>query len=93
MPADEEAKGGEAGKPGARQQTGESDFEDITDDAIQYRNQERKEDLTLPKVVTRTRANTAKIVPTAINGRKVTLKVVDSEVRKGGFFSSDYVLY
>jgi hypothetical protein len=53
----------------------------------------RKEDETLPKLRTRTRADTAKIVPTKINNRKVTLKVLDSEVRKGGFFSSDYVLY
>ena len=43
--------------------------------------------------MTRTRAPTAAIVPTKINKRKVTLKVVDSEIRKGGFFSSDYVLY
>lgn len=50
-------------------------------------------DATLPLLETRTRAPTAAIVPTAINRRKVTLKVVDSEVRKGGFFSSDYVLY
>ena len=32
-------------------------------------------------------------MPTDINYHKVSLKVVDSEVRKGGFFSSDYVLY
>ena len=69
------------------------EFEDITDEAIGYRNQERKDDTTLPRLVTRTRANTSKIVPTDINYHKVSLKVVDSEVRKGGFFSSDYVLY
>ena len=33
------------------------------------------------------------IVPTHLNNRKVTLKVSDSEIKKGGFFSSDYVLY
>ena len=49
--------------------------------------------MTLPKLNTRTRADTAKVVATAINNKKVILKVVDSEVRKGGFFSSDYVLY
>lgn len=38
-------------------------------------------------------APTSQIIPTKINFRKVTLKVVDSEVKKGGFFSSDYVLY
>ena len=43
--------------------------------------------------MTRARAATAKIVPTEINNRKCTLRVTDSEVRKGGFFSSDYVLY
>ena len=43
--------------------------------------------------MTRARAPTAKIVPTDINNHKVTLRVTDSEVRKGGFFSSDYVLY
>jgi len=65
----------------------------MTDEAIQYRSREKKEDLTLPKLNTRTRADTAKVVATPINNKKVTLKVVDSEVRKGGFFSSDYVLY
>ena len=65
----------------------------MTEDAIEYRSQQLKEDVTLPKVTTRTRAPTSKIVPTRINNRKVVLKVVDSEVRKGGFFSSDYVLY
>ncbi len=65
----------------------------MTDEAIEYRSREKKEDLTLPKLVTRVRADTAKIVATPINNRKVTLKVTDSEVRKGGFFSSDYVLY
>ena len=64
----------------------DSEFEDITDDGLHI-------DPTLPKLVTRSRAPTAAIVPTRINNRKVTLKVVDSEVRKGGFFSSDYVLY
>lgn len=44
-------------------------------------------------MITRSRAPTAKIVPTDINYHKVSLKVTDSEVRKGGFFSSDYVLY
>ena len=53
----------------------------------------KEQDATLPRLVTRTRAPTAKIVPTDINYHKVTLRVVDSEVRKGGFFSSDYVLY
>ena len=47
----------------------------------------------MPKLVTRSRAQTARIVPTDINYHMVTLRVVDSEVRKGGFFSSDYVLY
>ena len=60
---------------------------------MQYKNEVRKEDLTLPKLNTRSRATTAKIVATALNNKKVTIKVVDSEVRKGGFFSSDYVLY
>lgn len=32
-------------------------------------------------------------MPTDINYHKVVLKVTDSEVRKGGFFSSDYVIY
>jgi len=32
-------------------------------------------------------------VPTALNGRQVTLKVVESDIRKGGFFASDYVVY
>lgn len=50
-------------------------------------------DETLPKVKTRTRAPTAKLVPTLINYKRVTLKVTDSQVKKGGFFSSDYVLY
>ena len=49
--------------------------------------------MTLPKLETRTRAPTAKLVPTPLNNRKIALKVVDSEVRKGGFFTSDYVLY
>jgi len=47
----------------------------------------------MPKLQTRSRAPTSKIVPTSLNQRKVVLKVPDSEVRKGGFFSSDYVLY
>ena len=66
---------------------------DVTDDALQYRDSQRKDDLLLPKLVSRSRAPTAKIVPTPLNDRKVSLKVIDSEVRKGGFFSSDYVLY
>ena len=33
------------------------------------------------------------IVPTPLSNKKVTLKVTDSEIKKGGFFSSDYVLY
>lgn len=52
-----------------------------------------KEDQTLPKLNTRSRAPTSKIVPTPINNRKVIMKVIDSTVRKGGFFSSDYVLF
>lgn len=38
-------------------------------------------------------ADTAKIVPTELNNKKVKLQVVESEIRKGGFFSADYVLY
>ena len=64
----------------------DSEFEDITDHILNI-------DASLPKLETRMRAATAAIVPTPLNRRKVTLKVVDSEVRKGGFFSSDYVLY
>ena len=64
----------------------DSEFEDITDPILNI-------DATLPKLETRSRAATAAIVSTPLNWRKVTLKVVDSEVRKGGFFSSDYVLY
>lgn len=30
----------------------DSDFQDITDDAIQYRNEVRKEDVTLPRIKT-----------------------------------------
>ncbi len=33
------------------------------------------------------------MAPTALNNKKVTLRVIDSEIKKGGFFSSDYVLY
>ena len=102
QPTEEDQKDGEnedesnATKSGAQPQENDPDgdsFEDITDEAIQARNQSNMEDATLPKLVTRARAPTAKIVPTPINKRKVTLKVIDSEVRKGGFFSSDYVLY
>ena len=64
----------------------DSEFEDITDNGLHI-------DATLPKLETRSRASTSAIVPTPLNFKKVTLKVVDSEVRKGGFFSSDYVLY
>lgn len=47
----------------------------------------------MPKVKTRQKAPTAKLVPTKLNNRKVTIKVSESQVKKGGFFSSDYVLY
>ena len=33
------------------------------------------------------------MVPTALSNKKITLRVIDSEIKKGGFFSSDYVLY
>ena len=64
----------------------DSEFEDITDNGLNI-------DASLPKLETRSRAPTAAIIPTPLNRRKVTIKVIDSEVRKGGFFSSDYVLY
>ena len=50
-------------------------------------------DETLPKVNTRSRAPTAKLIPTKLNNKRVSLKVSDSQVKKGGFFSSDYILY
>ena len=65
----------------------DKDFEDVKVE------EEMKEDQTLPRLITRSRAPTAGIVATAINFKKVQLKVLDSEVRKGGFFSSDYVMY
>lgn len=83
------ANGDGEAQPDPQEQKGsgaDSEFEDMTDHGLHI-------DLTLPKLNTRTRAPTSAIVPTPINRRKVTLKVVDSEVRKGGFFSSDYVLY
>lgn len=68
-------------------------FVDLTSDTITANDISRKEDLTLPKLNIRSRAPTSKIVPTPMNNRRVILKVPDSEVRKGGFFSSDYVLF
>ena len=41
----------------------------------------------------RSRAPTAKLTKTALNDRKVVLKVTDSQIKRGGFFSSDYVIY
>ena len=38
-------------------------------------------------------APTQGITATEINYKKTTLKVTDFEIKKGGFFSSDYVLY
>ena len=63
-------------------------FEDVKKE-----NRGKEDDLTLPRLNTRTRAATAKIVATPINHKKVQLKILESEVRKGGFFSSDYVMY
>lgn len=50
-------------------------------------------DETLPKIKTRQKAPTAKLIPTKLNNKRVNLKVCDSVVKKGGFFSSDYILY
>lgn len=50
-------------------------------------------DETLPKVKTRAKAPTAKLIPTKLNNRRINIKVGDSQVKKGGFFSSDYILY
>ena len=50
-------------------------------------------DQNIAGIKTRQRVPTAKITPTKMNFRKVTIKVTGSEIRKGGFFSSDYVLF
>lgn len=50
-------------------------------------------DETLPKVKTRTKAPTAQIRPTKLSNKRVSIKVSESQVKKGGFFSSDYILY
>lgn len=46
-----------------------------------------------PKVQIRKYAPTKGIEATPINFTKTVIKVTDSVVKKGGFFSSDYVLY
>lgn len=62
------------------------DFEHLLNKAIL--------DETLPKVKTRSKAPTAKLVPTKLNEKvRVNIKVSDAQVKKGGFFSSDYILY
>lgn len=50
-------------------------------------------DETLPKVKTRSKAPTAKINKNKLTDKRVNIKVSESTVKKGGFFSSDYVLY
>ena len=55
--------------------------------------QKKDEQWNLPTVKVRSRAPTAKLSQTKINFRKVVLKVTDSQIKRGGFFSSDYVIY
>lgn len=50
-------------------------------------------DDTLPRVKTRAKAPTGKIKATKLNDKKIILKTSDATIKKGGFFSSDYVLY
>lgn len=50
-------------------------------------------DETLPRVKTRAKAPTAKIKPTKLNDKRIVLKASDATIKKGGFFSADYVLY
>ena len=42
--------GAKESKKDPPEESRDSDFEDITDDAIQYRDQSKKDDLTLPKL-------------------------------------------
>lgn len=69
----------------------EDDDRDWVD--IPAEEKKRNEEWNLPTVKTRNRAPTNKLTSTAINNRKVTLKVTDSQIKRGGFFSSDYVIY
>lgn len=50
-------------------------------------------DWNLPKIEGRKYAETAAINPTPINNKKVVLKCADAVIKKGGFFSSDYIMY
>ena len=50
-------------------------------------------DETLPKVKTRSKAPTAKIIPTKLTNKRMSIKVSDAQIKQGGFFSSNYVLY
>ena len=71
----------------------DENFVDISSEAIGMQKNKKAEIDNLPRVETRAKAPTAAIVPTPLNNKKVVLKVIDSEIKKGGFFSSDYVLY
>lgn len=77
----------QASVPTQEEEEDERQWVDISEDL------KTDEEWNLPQVKVRQRAPTTKLTKTAINFRKVTLKVTDSQIKRGGFFSSDYVIY
>ena len=77
--------------PDAEEEKNEEDDRSWVD--ITSEEQKKDEEWNLPTVNVRSRAPTAKMNKSAINFRKVVLKVTDSQIKRGGFFSSDYVIY
>ena len=49
--------------------------------------------MSIPQVPTREVAKTVLMVPTQLNYKKVTMKVVDGEIKQGGLFSSNFIVY
>ena len=52
------------------------------------------EDLKAPNTpASRLFVNTTKIEPTALNNKRITVRVLDGSIRSGGIFSASYLLF
>jgi len=68
----------------------DEEYTDIPGTEVPY---DIEKDETIPKLLYREFSQTQKLIPNALTNKKIIMRAHNCEVKKGGFFSSDYLMY